>query len=233
VLEEDRRAIVDDEEWDWIVDHASGDFDHLLICTTVPWILSPTFDRLEAWNEQLCDGAWGKPAARASEKLRREVDFDHWAAFGESFAKLRDLLREVATGERGKAPASIGVLSGDVHHAYLSEVAYPASNGDSNGRSPVYQAVCSPYRNPLDEKERRVVRAAFRKPAITFARLLARAAGAPDPGVRWRTLEGPCFDNQVASLHLDGRRTWARLDKTVPGEDGKDALEESFSRRLA
>lgn len=233
VLEEDRRAIVDDEEWAWIVEHASGDFDHLLIATTVPWLLSPTFDRLEAWNERLCDGAWGKPAAWASEKLRRGVDFDHWAAFGESFAKLRDLLHEVATGRRGKAPASIVVLSGDVHHAYLSEVAYPASaDGDAAERSPVYQAVCSPYRNPLDEKERRVVRIAFGKPATALASLLARAAGAPDPGVRWRTLEGPCFDNQVAGLHLDGRRATMRLDKTVPGEDGKEALQESFSRRL-
>ncbi|HWN73608.1 MAG TPA: alkaline phosphatase family protein, partial [Solirubrobacterales bacterium] len=126
------------------------------------------------------------------------------------------------------------VLSGDVHHAYLSEVGWPRpDNGASADRSPVYQAVCSPYRNPLDENERRVVRAAFRKPLTAFARLLAKAAGAPDPGVRWRTLEGPCFDNQVASLHLNGRHAWARLDKTVPGEDGKEALEESFSRRLA
>lgn len=229
VLEEDRRAIVDDEEWDWIVEKTDGDFDHLLIATTVPWLLSPTFDRLEAWNERLCDGAWGKPGAWLSEKLRREVDFDHWAAFGESFAKLRDLLHEVACGKRGRAPASVIVLSGDVHHAYLCEVAYPGSAD----RAPVYQAVCSPYRNPLDEKERRVVRAAFRPPAIAVARLLARASKALDPGIRWRALEGPCFDNQVATLHLDGRDAWMRLDKTVPGEDGKDALEESFSRRLA
>jgi hypothetical protein len=234
VLEKDRRAIVDDEEWEWIVEHTEGDFDHLLICTTVPWLLSPAFDRLEAWNERLCNGAWGEPAAWASEKLRREVDFDHWAAFGESFAKLRDLLNEVATGKRGKAPASIVVLSGDVHHAYLSEAGYPANgDGDSNGRAPVYQAVCSPYRNPLDENERRVVRAAFGKPLTALAALLARASGAPDPGIRWRTLDGPFFDNQVASLHIDGRQAWARLDKTVPGDSGKDALEESFSRQLA
>jgi hypothetical protein len=234
VLEEDRRAIVDDEEWEWIEKQTEGDFDHLLVATTVPWLLSPAFDRLEAWNEQLCDGAWGRAFAWPSEKLRREVDFDHWAAFGESFAKLRDLLHEVATGRRGRPPASIVVLSGDVHHAYLSEVAYPASaDGDPPRRSPVYQAVCSPYRNPLSEKERGVVRAAFRRPAIAFSRLLARVAGAPDPGVRWRTLEGPCFDNQVASLHLDGRRSSMRLDKTRPGEAGRDSLEESFSRRLA
>jgi hypothetical protein len=234
VLEEDRRAMVDDEEWEWIVAKTEGDFDHLLIATTVPWLLSPAFDRLEAWNERMCDGAWGKPAARAAEKLRREVDFDHWAAFGESFAKLRDLLGEVARGERGKAPASIVVLSGDVHHAYLCEAAYPkAADQGPAKRSPIYQAVCSPYRNPLDEKERRVVRAAFRRPAIAFARLLARAIGTPDPGIRWRPLDGPYFDNQVATLELDARAATMRLDKTVPGEDDKEALEESFSRRLA
>jgi hypothetical protein len=234
VLEDDRRAIVDDEEWDWVVDHCKGDFDHLLICTTIPWLLSPAFERLEAWNEQVCNGAWGQPAAWASEKLRREVDFDHWPAFGESFAKLRDLLHEVSTGKHGKPPASIVVLSGDVHHAYLAEVAFPkAADGSSAERAPVYQAVCSPYRNPLDEKERRVVRGGFGKPFTALARLLAKAAGAPDPGIRWRTIDGPCFDNQVATLEIDGRRILMRLDKTVPGEDGTDALEESFSRRLA
>jgi len=233
VLEPDRRAIVDDKEWDWIVAKTEGDFDHLLIATTVPWLLPPAFDRLEAWNERMCDGVLGKPAAWAAEKLRREVDFDHWAAFGESFAKLRDLLGEVAAGKRGKAPASIVVLSGDVHHAYLCEAAYPkAAEPEPANRSPIYQAVCSPYRNPLDEKERRVVRAAFRRPAIAIARLLARAIGVPDPGIRWRLLDGPYFDNQVATLELGGRAATMHLDKTVPGEDGKEALEESFSRRL-
>lgn len=229
VLDEDRRSIVDDEEWEWIVERATGDFDHLLIATTVPWLLSPGFDRLEAWNERLADGAWGSLAAKASEKLRREVDFDHWAAFGESFAKLRDLLGEVARGEHGERPASIVVLSGDVHHAYLCEVAYPGSPD----RSPVYQAVCSPYRNPLAEHERRVVRAGFRRPLIAVATLLAKLAGAPDPGIRWRLLGGPCFDNQVATLSLDDRSASMRLDKTVPGEDGEEALEQSFTRRLA
>jgi len=230
VLEEDRRAIVDDEEWDWIVEHAEGDFDHLIVCTTIPWLLSPAFDRLEAWNERLVEGnAWGKGAAWVSEKIRREVDFDHWAAFGESFAKLRDLLHEVSCGRHGKAPASVVVLSGDVHHAYLAEVAFPGSAD----RAPVYQAVCSPYRNPLDEKERRVVRRGFGRPLTVFARLLAKAAGTPDPGIRWRTIEGPHFDNQVATLQIDRRQATMRLDKTVPGEDGKEALEESFSRRLA
>jgi hypothetical protein len=235
VLEEGRRAMVDDEEWEWIVEKTEGDFDHLIVCTTIPWLLSPAFDRLEAWNEQMVEGnAWGRPLAWVSEKLRREVDFDHWAAFGESWAKLRDLLHEVACGKRGKTPASVVVLSGDVHHAYLAEVGFPkSSNGASAERAPIYQAVCSPYRNPLDENERRVVRWGFGRPLTAFSRLLAKAAGAPDPGIRWRTLEGPYFDNQVASLHIDRRQISMRLDKTVPGENGGKALEKTFSRRLA
>jgi hypothetical protein len=121
-------------------------------------------------------------------------------------------------------------MSGDVHHAYLAEVGFKPGTGM---QTPVYQAVCSPYRNPLDENERRVVRWGFGRPLIAFASLLAKAAGAPDPGIRWRTLEGPYFDNQVASLHIDRRQISMRLDKTVPGENGGKALEKTFSRRLA
>jgi len=229
VLEDGRRAIVDDEEWKWIAARAEGDFDHLLIATTVPFLLSPGFHDLEAWNERVCAGAHGAVAARLAEKLRRGVDFDHWASFGESFARLRDLLAAVAAGERGSAPAAVVVLSGDVHHAYLCDVAFP---GPAE-RSPVYQAVCSPYRNPLDSRERAVVRAGFKRPLQALAKGLARLAGAPDPGIRWRLLEGPCFDNQVASLRLDGRQATMRLDKTVPGEAGEQALEQSFERRLS
>ena len=65
----------------------------------------------------------------------------------------------------------------------------------------------------------------------------AIAAWSPAAGdrlsYRWRTLEGPYFDNQVGTLHIDGRRAAIQLDKTVPGEDGKEALEETFCRRIA
>jgi len=230
VLSEERRSMFDDEVWGWIVDHASGDFDHLLLATTVPYLLSPGFHHLEAWNERLCDGAWGRVLERPSERLRRAVDFDHWAAFQFSFQRLRRLLEEVGSGKRGKPPASIVLLSGDVHHAYLCEVAFRPEAGV---RSAVYQAVCSPYRNPLDAKERQVIKAGFSRPFAAAARGLAHFAGSPDPGIRWRLLEGPYFDNQVATLRLDGRKAIARLDKTVAGEDDEQALEKTFERRIA
>jgi len=230
VLTDERRSIFDDEVWGWIVDHASGEFDHLLLATTVPYLLSPAFHHLEAWNERLCDGAWGRALERPSERLRRAVDFDHWAAFQFSFQRLRRLLEEIGSGKRGKAPASIVLLSGDVHHAYLCEVAF---RPEADMQSAVYQAVCSPYRNPLDARERQVIRAGFSRPFTAAARALARLAGSPDPGIRWRLLEGPYFDNQVATLRLDGRKAIARLDKTVAGDEEERALEKTFERRIA
>jgi hypothetical protein len=230
VLTRERRSMFDDEVWGWIVDHANGDFDHLLIATTIPYLLSPAFHHLEAWNERLCDGAWGGAVARASERLRQGVDFDHWAAFQFSFRRFRKLLEEVGSGERGKPPATIAILSGDVHHAYLCDVAFRPEAGV---KSRVVQAVCSPYRNPLGSGERRAVRAGFTRPATAVARALAHGAGAPDPGIRWRLLEGPYFDNQVGTLRLDGREAIARLDKTVAGEENEKRLEKTFERRLS
>jgi hypothetical protein len=229
VLEDGKRSIVDDEEWDWVVEHASGDFDHLLIATTVPFLLSPGFHHLEAWSERVCDGAWGDFAARQMEKLRRGVDFDHWASFDRSFQRLRRLLEEVGSGRHGKAPASIVVLSGDVHHAYLAEMAFRTGAEVS---SAIYQAVCSPYRNPLERHERLAIRAGFTRPFSAAMRALGRRAGASDPGLRWRLAEGPYFDNQVATLRLDGRSAQMKLDKTIPGDEQERRLDCVFERDL-
>jgi PhoD-like phosphatase len=228
---EGRRAIFDDHEWDWILDACRGDFDHLLFATTDPVLLPPGLHYAEAWNEAVCDGAWGPRAVALGERLRRAADFDHWAAFHVSFERLERLLHDVGCGERGRPPASIVVLSGDVHHAYLAEVAFRRG---AEVRSAVYQAVCSPFRNALDAHERLMIRFALTRAGRVIGRGLARAAGARDPEIRWRLVEGPFFDNQVATITLQGRRAWMKLEKTVgdPQSDRR-SLETVFERRLA
>jgi PhoD-like phosphatase len=230
VLEEGKRSIFDDDEWRWIKERAQGDFDHLLIGTSDPYLLAPAMHHAEAWNERVCDGAWGKRAAKLGEKLRRAYDFDHWGSFAISFELMTELLAEIGSGRSGAAPASIVMLSGDVHHAYLAEVSFPRSAGVG---SSVYQATCSPFRNPLDSRERALVRAATKAPARIVARALARAAGAAKPQIKWRFCDGPYFDNQVASIRLEGRRADMRLDKTKAGEHHEQSLDRSFERRLA
>jgi hypothetical protein len=162
--------------------------------------------------------------------MRRTVDFDHWSAFGFSFDKMTEFLRRAGSGEWGEPPASIVVCSGDVHHAYLAEIAFHRSD---NVQSAVYQAVCSPFRNPLNSTERRVIRLATTKPVEAITRLMAKAAGVPDPGLRWRFAEGPFFDNQVATIHIDGRKSEIKLEKTKPGETDEETLETTYERRLA
>jgi hypothetical protein len=123
------------------------------------------------------------------------------------------------------------VLSGDVHHAYLCEVAFRPGAGV---RSHVFQAVCSPYRNPLEERERRMIRIGMSGPFAFVTRALARAAGVDDPDVRWRMVgDGPWFDNQVATLRIDGRAIEMRLDKAVPIDTTSARLEKVLDHRLA
>jgi hypothetical protein len=141
----------------------------------------------------------------------------------------RSTPEQVAAARRGAAPATISVLSGDVHHAYLAEVAFPRGTG---ARSHVWQAVCSPFRNPLDHRERRGMRAMWKPAAHRIGRVLARSAGVRSAPVRWRLAhDEPWFDNQVATLMLDGREAGFALDKAVPDED-ESRLERVFERRL-
>jgi hypothetical protein len=231
VLDDGRRAMVDEAEWDWITEHATGGFDHLLLATSLPWLLGRGMHNLEAWNEAVCEGAWGPLPAKVGEKVRRTLDLEHWAAFNRSFTRLGELQRSVGAGERGSAPASIVTLSGDVHHAYLFEVGFRPG---SNVRSAVWQAVCSPYRNPLDGHERAVIRMGMSRPFAALTGALARSAGVDDPDVGWRMAgDGPWFDNQVATLTIDGRRRDMRLDKAVPVDETEARLECVLDRRLA
>jgi hypothetical protein len=233
VLDPDHRSMLDDDEWRWVEEQAAGDVDHLLIGTSLPLIMGPAMHWLEAWNEVTAGGAWGRAVKKGAEKLRTALDLEHWPAFQSSFHRLCALLRDVGAGRRGAPPATICVLSGDVHHAYLAEVGFPAGAGVE---SAVWQAVCSPFRNPLDAKERRVILAAWTRAAGTVTRALARAAGVRDPEVRWRLAhDKPWFNNQVAWLELEGRRARFVLEKALPAEDGRGEprMERVFERSIA
>jgi PhoD-like phosphatase len=231
VLEPAARHMVDAEEWECIERWTEGSFDHILLGTSLPAFLGRGMHHLEAWNEAVCEGAWGRIAAGLSEKLRRGVDLEHWAAFGDSLRDLEDLVDRISTGRHGGAPGSVVLLSGDVHHAYLARARFDGDDG-GNGRSPVYQAVCSPLRNPLNSRERRAIRIGMSRPAERVGAALAKAAGVAEESLSWTIEEGPWFDNQVATIEIDGRNAWMVLDKTVDPPDGPPRLERVMRRQL-
>jgi hypothetical protein len=223
--------MVDAEEWACIEEWTRGDFDHLLLGTSLPVFLGRGMHFLEAWNEAVTDGAWGRLASRAGERLRQGVDLEHWAAFGDSLRALERLLGSIASGRHGSAPGTVVLLSGDVHHAYIAD-ARP-TDGQAAWQSPVYQAVCSPLRNPLDARERRAIKLAMTRPAERVGRTLARAARVGEEPLTWEIADGPWFDNQVATLDLDGRRCTFRLESAVGGGEELPRLEHAAARRLA
>ena len=60
--------------------------------------------------------------------------------------------------------------------------------------------------------------------------VLCRSAGVPPARIRWRIDEGPWFDNQVATLELDGPSAHFRLEKT-DADDWREATLHDVSER--
>src|SRR5918993_1223609 len=222
LLEGSRREMIDDDEFAWVEEQATGDFDHLLMATSLPYALAPAIHHLEEWNEAVAAGTWGRAMAWVGEKVRQGIDLEHWAAFNDSFDRLAALIEAGAGGHRGRPPGSVVVLSGDVHHTYLAEFSFRGEHA-GHGHSPAWQAVCSPLRNPLPRDQQAAHRRAFRRPARAVTRWLARRAGVEPDEIAWRVVEGPRFENHLGQLELDGRRAMLRVEQAITPDSG-DAL---------
>jgi hypothetical protein len=196
VLEPERRGMLDDAELAWLDAHMVGGFTHLLVGTSLPFLLPPGLHHLEAWDEAVAAGAWGRLAARAAEWLRQLVDLEHWGAFQRTFRQVAAMAEEVADGRRGPAPRTVTFLSGDVHHSYVSEVERPHWAGSSR----IIQAVCSPIRNPLPRKMRFATATMAYGIAGFLGSLVSASAKVPKEPFRWCRLRRPWFDNCIATL---------------------------------
>jgi hypothetical protein len=216
VLDPDRRAMLDPQELAWLEEHMQGGFRHVLVGTSLPFLLPPGLHHLEAWNEAVAGGAWGRRLTRFGEWARQTVDLEHWGAWQRSFQQVADLATAVADGSRGPAPQTVTFLSGDVHHSYVSEV-----RRRRGGR--IVQAVCSPIRNPLPRFFRFMTAVLAYAVAGPIGSLVSRSAHVPRPPFRWRKLAGPWFDNAVATLEDRDDGLLLRWEKGVAGDDPKDS----------
>ncbi len=228
------RKLISDEEWDWIRRQAAKPARHLLLASSVPFLLAPGLHHVEAFDEALTDGAWGRLGVRAGEKLRRLGVLDHWASFQATFHRLAELLEDVAHGRCGHdAPKSIVLLSGDVHHCYLAEVGWRAGAGADDGvaRPPVWQAVGSAFRKELAPHERAAIMLGHSSVGERLARRLSAKAGVAPLPLDWRVVERPDYANAVTTLTLDGDACSLRCEAVA--DDWHDPrLRTSFTRAL-
>ncbi|MBO0827225.1 MAG: alkaline phosphatase family protein [Streptosporangiales bacterium] len=231
VLDPTHRAMVDDAEWSWIertVEAAAGQ-DHLLIGTSLPYLLPRGVHHLEAWDEAVAGGVWGRRAARFGERVRRGLDLEHWAAFGESHRAMSELITSVATGARGPAPATIAFLSGDVHYSYAATASY---EGQDATTSRVHQLVCSPIRNPLSPTMRYLNGIASFGVAELAGTVLAKLARVRPPDWDWKVSSGPHFHNALATVDIDGRDARLRWETATANADESRGLTETASLPL-
>jgi hypothetical protein len=196
VLEGGRRQLLDNQEMAWLDQKVRGDCEHLLIAPSLPFLLAEGLHYFEAWNEAVASGAWGARGRRFGERIRRAADLEQWPAFQVDFHRVLKMVTEVADGRRGTAPATVTFLSGDVHHSYIAEV-------QREQGSRILQAVCSPIRNPLPMTVRYATAAAAYAIAAPISLVAARSAKVPRSAYRWRLLQRPHFDNNLATLEVD------------------------------
>ncbi|MCQ8830567.1 alkaline phosphatase D family protein [Streptomyces malaysiensis] len=248
VLEEGRRAMLTDKELIWVREQAMdglggasgfpgpgpegpgapgpeepgvrGGYDHLLLGTSLPWLLPHFVHDVEAWNASVCGGRRGGRWARIGEDLRQRGDLEHWAAFPESFDALTDTI--AAVGGAPGAPATINVLSGDVHHAYVATPDW--SRWPSRPpRSQVRQLTCSPVHNSIYASIRLGFRFGWSAAGRALGRVFKRHGRVPHSPLSWHKTGGPWFGNQLMTLTLQGRSAHLRLDQAQSDPAGGGA----------
>jgi phosphodiesterase/alkaline phosphatase D-like protein len=218
VLEERHRRMLDDAEFEWVeaamrraVDEG---VEHLILGTSLPWLLPHAIHSLERWNETVNGRHHGRWRGRVAEAMRQAADLEHWAAFGDSFERLGRALTAVARGEHGRAPATALVLSGDVHHAYAAELVRP-DGLDAR----VHQLTVSPLHNQAPHPIRVGFKIGWSRSARRWTERLARWVQAEPTELAWEKQAGPFFGNQIGELVLDGREARFLLSVAEQGDD--------------
>ncbi|AZG44515.1 alkaline phosphatase D family protein [Gordonia insulae] len=215
ILAGDVRKMLSDREFDWLEAQLTEDLDevdHLLVGSSLPWLLPPALADLQTVNEVA--GNRSGVRGRLAEKVRQTFDFEHWPAFMESFRRLSELIIGVASRGGVSAPATISVLSGDVHHSYVARVDH-AGDGDTA----VHQLVCSPVHNHVPAYVKPALKHAWSRRAGRLTRAWARRVGSPALPLSWRPVGHPLFGNTIATLGTRGRSSHVVFEQ--PDDDRK------------
>ncbi|MDL5159503.1 alkaline phosphatase D family protein [Actinomycetospora termitidis] len=204
VLNDDERLMINDETFTWLETQAAEpDLDHVLVGSSIPWLMPPAISQVQTMDER--SAARG---SRAAEWFRQAVDLEHWPAFRASFDRLARLVERTAASSA--APATVCVLSGDVHHSYAARASFPTPS-----RSHVYQLTCSPVRNSVPWFMEYVFAAGWTRSMTRVVRRIGRWWGVEPEPVEWDAIGGPYFGNSIATLELTGRSARVRFERST------------------
>jgi len=219
ILDSGERMMIGEHEFAWLESQATDgldELDHLILASSVPWLMPPAIGDIEAVNERNADR--GGVRGLIAEKTRRAVDLEHWPAFYKSFLRLADMIARIAGHRSG--PASVSVLSGDVHHSYAARAEWIDSSAPTGAT--VHQLVCSPVNNYVPLLLKPVFTLSWTRAAATLARWWARLHGVPALPLSWANTHGPLFGNTIATIRVDGRSAEVLFEQPR----ARDALDE-------
>jgi phosphodiesterase/alkaline phosphatase D-like protein len=200
ILDDGKHLMLGDSEFDWVESAvhapgpADGSVDHIVIGTSLPWLLPHAIGELQTVNEV----AAARPGRRGqlAEAIRQGADLEHWPAFRESFDRLTHMIERAAAS----GAATVNVLSGDVHHSYAARADLP-----SRPAAAVHQLTCSPVHNHVPWFVKPGFRFGWSGVMRRWSERWARRLGAPDKPVDWEKVAGPLFGNTIATLSVSGR----------------------------
>ncbi|MGV0834681.1 alkaline phosphatase D family protein [Mycolicibacterium thermoresistibile] len=215
ILDSGERMMLGEKEFRWVEEQAADGIehvDHLVLGSSVPWLMPPALADLQTVNELAAD----RPGWRGTlaEKIRQGADLEHWPAFMKSFLRLTTMIRTAADHPDG--PATVTVLSGDVHHSYAARAEL---DGLGAGAAAVHQLVCSPVHNYVPAVVKPAFSLGWWHRLAPLTRRWARQRGAAALPLTWTNTCGPIFGNTIATLRVAGRHAEAVFEQPDPAGD--------------
>ena len=97
--------MLDEAELAWLDDQMRGDVDHVLVGTSLPFLIAPALHHIEALDEELAEGPvpGGRPVRREAPQRRRTSSTGRRSRTPS--ATMSRMTVEVATGRRGRHAA--------------------------------------------------------------------------------------------------------------------------------
>ena len=138
VLDDDHRDMVDEEEWAWIVERSREALDHLVIVSTAAGVhvAGRALPRgVERGGVRRRLGPAGRVGSASASGARSTSSTGRRSR--RRSRPMVDLLRDVAGGARGgRPPASVTLVGGDIHNAYVAEVSLGRRDERPQPRAP-------------------------------------------------------------------------------------------------
>ncbi len=198
ILADRQRSMISRDEFAWIEKQTDGDYDHLLIGTSLPWLLGRALHDVEAWDEVLCDGK------------RRQADgtvrSSGCAALPTSSTGRRSASRSRRSANSSRTSVAVPTRRrrSACCPATCTTPTPPRRTSPSRRASRVYQLTCSPLHNYVPFFMKIAFRIFWsRFVERTLHLLLGVVARVPKPSFTWTASRRPVLRQRDGRIHRD------------------------------